>query len=265
MHGTRDTARARKTHTAMDSAQILPRRTVWLLAGLGVAHGRHSKTAQGSQHMPSKSPPCVVRASSACPPLAQIARHAAGPTRPGLAAREAGSTRRRTTKQRIRGQHVPSRSSPVPVGAASACTLPARLARHAADTTRPGLAAREASNRHRRMIEQHAQYGHQAPGREDDARRRREERVSTVLDHARERGPTDGEPDDVLTISVDAAAFDGRPTASASSRSTRSTTTVARGTPGLSGTHRGREGRVGHAGGAQQRRTRARVSTRVWV
>ena len=104
MHGTRDTARARKTHTAMDSAQILPRRTVWLLAGLGVAHGRHSKTAQGSQHMPSKSPPCVVRASSACPPLAQIARHAAGPTRPGLAAREARSTRRRMTKQRTHDQ-----------------------------------------------------------------------------------------------------------------------------------------------------------------
>ena len=210
MHGTRGTARARKTHTAMDSPQILPRRTVWLLAGLGVAHGRHSKTAQGSQHMPSKSPPCVVRASSACPPLAQIARHAAGPTR-------------------------------------------------------PGLAAREASNRHRTMIEQHAQYGHQAPGREDDARRRREERVSTFLDHARERAPTDGEPDDVLTISVDVAAFDGRPTASASSRSARSTTTVARGTPGLSGTHRGREGRVGHAEGAQQRRTRARVSPRFGV
>ena len=91
--------------------------------------------------------------------------------------------------------------------------------------------------------------------REDRARRPRRELVSTVLDHARERGPTDGEPDDVLTISVDAAAFDGRPTASASSRSTRSTTAVARGTPGLSGTHRGREGRVGHAGGAQQRRT----------
>ena len=91
--------------------------------------------------------------------------------------------------------------------------------------------------------------------REDRARRPRRELVSTVLDHARERGPTDGEPDDVLTISVDVAAFDGRPTASASSRSTRSTTAVARGTPGLSGTHRGREGRVGHAGGAQQRRT----------
>ena len=65
-----------------------------------------SKTAhwQGSQHMPSKSPPCVVRASSACPPLAQIARHAAGPTRPGLAAREARSTRRRMTKQRTHDQ-----------------------------------------------------------------------------------------------------------------------------------------------------------------
>ena len=54
--------------------------------------------------MPSKSPPCVVRASSACPPLAQIARHAAGPTRPGLAAREARSTRRRMTKQRTHDQ-----------------------------------------------------------------------------------------------------------------------------------------------------------------
>ena len=93
------------------------------------------------------------------------------------------------------------------------------------------------------------------PGRKDRAQRPRRELVSTVLDHARERGPTGGEPDDVLTISVDVAAFDGRPTASASSRSARSTTTVARGTPGLSGTHRGREGRVGHAGGAQQRRT----------
>ena len=108
---------------------------------------------------------------------------------------------------------------------------------------------------------------HPASGetREDRARRPRRELVSTVLDHARERGPTGGETDDVLTISVDVAAFDGRPTASASSRSARSTTTVARGTPGLSGTHRGREGRVGHAGGAQQRRTRARVSPRVWV
>ena len=101
--------------------------------------------------------------------------------------------------------------------------------------------------------------------REDRARRRREERASTVLDGARERGPTDGEPDDVLTISVDVAVFGGRPTASASSRSARSTTTVARGTPGLSGTHRGREGRVGHAEGAQQRRTRARVSPRFGV
>ena len=33
--------------------------------------------------------------------------------------------------------------------------------------------------------------------REDRARRRREERASTVLDGARERGPTDGEPGDV--------------------------------------------------------------------
>ena len=74
------------------------------------------------------------------------------------------------------------------------------------------------------MIRQRAQHGHQASGREDDARRRREERVSTFLDHARERAPTDGEPDDVLTISVDVAVFGGRPTASASSRSTRSTT-----------------------------------------
>ena len=137
----------------MDSAQILPRRTVWLLAGLGVAHGRHSKTAQGSQHMPSKSPPCVVRASSACPPLAQIARHAAGPTR-------------------------------------------------------PGLAAREARNRHRRMIEQHAQHGHQAPGREDDAQRRREERVSTVHDGADGREPRHGKCGDVLMISVDLAAIE---------------------------------------------------------
>ena len=158
--------------------------------------------------MPSKSPPCVVRASSACPPLAQIARHAAGPTRPGLAAREARSTRRRMTKQRSHGQPVPSRSSPVPVGAASACTLPARLARHAADTTRPGLAAREASNRHRRMIEQHAQHGHQAPGREDDAQRRREERVSTVHDGADGREPRHGKCGDVLMISVDLAAIE---------------------------------------------------------
>ena len=153
----------------------------------------------------------------------------------------------------------------MPVCAASACAPPARVVRHAADTTRSVLAAREASNRHRTMIEQHAQYGHQAPGREDDARRRREERVSTFLDHARERAPTDGEPDDVLTISVDVAAFDGRPTASASSRSARSTTTVARGTPGLSGTHRGREGRVGHAEGAQQRRTTTSFHRLVWV
>ena len=42
--------------------------------------------------------------------------------------------------------------------------------------------------------------------REDRARRRREERASTVLDGARERGPTDGEPGDVLMISADAAA-----------------------------------------------------------
>ena len=150
---------------------------------------------------------------------------------------------------------MPSKSPPCVVRASSACPPPARVARRAGDPTARAREPLEASNRHRRMIEQHAQYGHQAPGREDRARRPRRELVSTVLDHARERGPTDGEPDDVLTISVDAAAFDGRPTASASSRSTRSTTAVARGTPGLSGTHRGREGRVGHAGGAQQRRT----------
>ena len=152
--------------------------------------------------MPSKSPPCVVRASSACPPLAQIARHAAGPTRPGLAAREARSTRRRTTKQRIHSQHVPSRSSPVPVCAASACPLPAWVARHAADTTRPVLAARVTSKGHRRMIRQRAQHGHQASGREDDARRRREERVSTVHDGADGREPRNGKRGDVLLISV---------------------------------------------------------------
>ena len=62
--------------------------------------------------------------------------------------------------------------------------------------------------------------------REDRARRPRRELVSIVLDHARERGPTDGEPDDVLTISVDIAALDVRPTASTSSRATRSTPTA---------------------------------------
>ena len=118
----------------MDSAQILPRRTVWLLAGLGVAHGRHSKTAQGSQHMPSKSPPCVVRASSACPPLAQIARHAVGPTRPGLAAREARSTRRRMTKQRTHDQACAQQVVP----GARVCSQRVRAAR----------AGREARGRH---------------------------------------------------------------------------------------------------------------------
>ena len=101
-----------------------------------------------TRHRATASVPARVRrprASSACLALARIARHAAGPTRPGLAAREARSTRRRTTKQRIHSQHVPSRSSPVPVCAASACPLPAWVARHAADTTRPVLAARVTS------------------------------------------------------------------------------------------------------------------------
>ena len=77
--------------------------------------------------------------------------------------------------------------------------------------------------------------------------------VKTFLVEFPTQSPNSNPP--LLTISVDVAAFDGRPTASASSQSARLTTTVARGTPGLSGTHRGREGRVGHAGGAQQRRT----------
>ena len=58
------------------------------------------------------------------------------------------------------------------------------------------------------MIEQHAQHGHQAPGREDDAQRRREERVSTVHDGADGREPRHGKCGDVLMISVDLAAIE---------------------------------------------------------
>ena len=58
------------------------------------------------------------------------------------------------------------------------------------------------------MIEQRAQRGHQAPGREDDARRRREERVSTVHDGADGREPRHGKCGDVLMISVDLAAIE---------------------------------------------------------
>ena len=172
--------------------------------------GSRSQRYSQYAHVQSRtrsSPPCVVRASSACLALARIARHAAGPTRPGVAAREARSTRRRTTKQRIHSQHVPSRSSPVPVCAASACPLPAWVARHAADTTRPVLAARVTSKGHRRMIRQRAQHGHQASGREDDARRRREERVSTGHDGADGREPRTGKLGDVLMILVTASRY----------------------------------------------------------
>ena len=58
------------------------------------------------------------------------------------------------------------------------------------------------------MIRQRAQHGHQASGREDDARRRREERVSTVHDGADGREPRHGKCGDVLMISVDLAAIE---------------------------------------------------------
>ena len=166
---------------------------------------RHRATASVST--PVRRP----RASSARPPRARRSRRSRStrPARLGRAWRPERRDRRRgTTKQRTHSQHVPSRSPPVPVCAASACTLPARVARHAADTTRSVLVAQEASNRHRRMIEQHAQRAHQAPGREDDARRRREELVSTVHDGADGRGPRYGVPRDVLMISVDLAAVE---------------------------------------------------------
>ena len=49
---------------------------------------------------------------------------------------------------------------------------------------------------------------HQAPGREDDARRRREELVSTVHDGADGREPRHGRRGDVLMISVDLVAIE---------------------------------------------------------
>ena len=58
------------------------------------------------------------------------------------------------------------------------------------------------------MIEQRAQRGHQAPGREDDARRRREELVSTLHDGADGREPRNGKRGDILMISVDLAAIE---------------------------------------------------------
>ena len=48
---------------------------------------------------------------------------------------------------------------------------------------------------------------HQAPGREDDARRRREELVSIVHDAADGREPRHGRRGDVLMISVDLVAI----------------------------------------------------------
>ena len=211
-----------------------------------------------------KSPLPPARTASACAPSARVARHA-GDSGPRASRGETQLSERHRGRRAARDS-CQSRSPWAPARAASACAPPARVARRAGD---PTARAREPLKSEQQAPEdiRAARRPHPASSetREDRARRPRRELVSTVLDHARERGPTDGEPDDVLTISVDAAAFDGRPTASASSRSTRSTTAVARGTPGLSGTHRGREGRVGHAGGAQQRRTRARVSPRVWV
>ena len=54
----------------------------------------------------------------------------------------------------------------------------------------------------------YGQRRHQAPGREDDARRRREELVSTVHDAADGREPRHGRRGDVLMISVDLVAIE---------------------------------------------------------
>ena len=139
----------------------------------------------------------------------------------------------------------------MPVCAASACTLPARVARHAADTTRSVLVAQEASNRHRRMIEQHAQRAHQAPGREDDARRRREELVSTVHDGVDGRGPRYGVPRDVLMISVDLAAVERSTDREHHKAIDEVDDDPRRGTLGLLAAHGGRVPRVCPAGRPQ--------------
>ena len=110
-----------------------------------------------------------------------------------------------TTRQR-KATALSSSSPPASARAASACAPPARVAQNAGDPTARARVHREARHSRRSVIRSFADHTPRAVRRKDRARRPRRELASTVLDGARECGPTDGEPDDDLMISAGAAA-----------------------------------------------------------